>query len=321
MAISSISDLARVHGGIAVTRFALRAGDRTITYGELDERTNRVANALIAEGVEPQDRVAFLDKNGIEYFEVLFGAAKLECRRTSRSTGASRRPRSRTSSTTRSRRSSWSAPSSCPCSTRSRATCTTVKQDRRRSAASDGYERYEDCDRRATHAADPGVAGRRRRRRLPALLVGHDRPAQGRDAHERQPLRALPRWRATVGLHDRRRSTSSRCRCSTSAAAAGRCAGHVRRLRRRHRPRPRPGRRSCELIERHGITHAFLVPAVLQFMLHDARRRGPPTSRRCEMIVYGASPITDEVLADVVRVVRLRVLAGCTGSPRRPARS
>ena len=53
------------------------AGDRTITYGELDERTNRVANALIAEGVEPQERVAFLDKNGPEYFDVLIGAAKV----------------------------------------------------------------------------------------------------------------------------------------------------------------------------------------------------------------------------------------------------
>jgi long-chain acyl-CoA synthetase len=77
MAISSISDLARVHGVDRRDNVALRAGDRVITYGELDERTNRVANALLAEGVEQQERVAFLDKNGPEYFDVLIGAAKV----------------------------------------------------------------------------------------------------------------------------------------------------------------------------------------------------------------------------------------------------
>ena len=76
MAIKSISDLARVHGVERRDKVALRAGDRTFTYGELNERTSRVANALRAEGVEEQDRVAFLDKNGPEYFDVLFGGAK-----------------------------------------------------------------------------------------------------------------------------------------------------------------------------------------------------------------------------------------------------
>ena len=69
MAITSISDLARVHGVERRDHVALRVGDRGITYGELDERSSRVANALLAEGVGPQDRVAFLDKNGPEYFE------------------------------------------------------------------------------------------------------------------------------------------------------------------------------------------------------------------------------------------------------------
>ena len=38
---------------------------------ELDSEANRVAQALLAAGVKSQDRVAFLDKNGIEHFEVL----------------------------------------------------------------------------------------------------------------------------------------------------------------------------------------------------------------------------------------------------------
>ena len=52
-------------------------GQRTISYAEMDERSSRVARALAAEGVAAQDRVAFLDKNGPEYFEVLFGGGKI----------------------------------------------------------------------------------------------------------------------------------------------------------------------------------------------------------------------------------------------------
>jgi long-chain acyl-CoA synthetase len=42
----------------------------------MDARTSRVAQAIRAAGLAPQDRVAFVDKNGPEYFEVLFGGAK-----------------------------------------------------------------------------------------------------------------------------------------------------------------------------------------------------------------------------------------------------
>lgn len=48
-----------------------------MTWSELLDRSTRVAQGLLAAGVEPQERVAFLDKNGIEHFEVFFGAALL----------------------------------------------------------------------------------------------------------------------------------------------------------------------------------------------------------------------------------------------------
>ncbi|NIN60485.1 MAG: AMP-binding protein, partial [Xanthomonadales bacterium] len=44
---------------------------------QLDADANRVANALLAEGVGPEDRIAYLDKNAPEYFLYLFGGAKL----------------------------------------------------------------------------------------------------------------------------------------------------------------------------------------------------------------------------------------------------
>ena len=52
-------------------------GGRTVTFGDLDTRSSRVANGLRSEGVGSKDRVAFLDVNSPEFFEVLFGAAKL----------------------------------------------------------------------------------------------------------------------------------------------------------------------------------------------------------------------------------------------------
>jgi long-chain acyl-CoA synthetase len=48
-------------------------GDRRITWSQMHERASRVAQGLIAEGVTAGDRIAFLDKNGPESFEVLFG--------------------------------------------------------------------------------------------------------------------------------------------------------------------------------------------------------------------------------------------------------
>ncbi len=49
---------------------------RTTTYAAFDKLTNKVANALLAEGLKAGDRVAFLGKNSDHYFELLFGCAK-----------------------------------------------------------------------------------------------------------------------------------------------------------------------------------------------------------------------------------------------------
>ena len=50
-------------------------GDDRVSWNEMQRRAGQVANALVADGVGSQDRVAFIDKNSVEFFEVVFGAA------------------------------------------------------------------------------------------------------------------------------------------------------------------------------------------------------------------------------------------------------
>jgi long-chain acyl-CoA synthetase len=66
-----------VHAANNADKVALIYQERQWTYGQLDKESNRVANALLAAGVNPQDRVAHLDKNGPEYFTYLIGASKV----------------------------------------------------------------------------------------------------------------------------------------------------------------------------------------------------------------------------------------------------
>ncbi|MEU8802369.1 AMP-binding protein [Spirillospora sp. NPDC048819] len=55
---------------------ALIDGDRRLTFAELDDRSNRVANLLVDAGLNAGDRVAVLLGNQLEYVEVAAGAAK-----------------------------------------------------------------------------------------------------------------------------------------------------------------------------------------------------------------------------------------------------
>jgi acyl-CoA synthetase (AMP-forming)/AMP-acid ligase II len=67
-----------------IRRHAVERADATalifegheISYGELDQRTNKVANGLIAAGVRPGERVAILAKNIDLFFEIYYGASK-----------------------------------------------------------------------------------------------------------------------------------------------------------------------------------------------------------------------------------------------------
>ncbi|HKY16812.1 MAG TPA: AMP-binding protein, partial [Microthrixaceae bacterium] len=57
-------------------RMALIDGDTRLTFAELDERSNRVAHALIDRGVKPGDHVGIYAQNCHEWLETMFGAFK-----------------------------------------------------------------------------------------------------------------------------------------------------------------------------------------------------------------------------------------------------
>jgi acyl-CoA synthetase (AMP-forming)/AMP-acid ligase II len=74
--IRSMGDVPRFHARARCNAPALLFEGEAQSYATFDERCSRVANGLIEEGVGPQDRIAFLDKNSAGYFELMFGAAK-----------------------------------------------------------------------------------------------------------------------------------------------------------------------------------------------------------------------------------------------------
>lgn len=75
--IQDVGGIVRYHAKTQPNAVSLVLGERTLTWAQLLSRSAQVAQGLKRAGVKPQDRVAFLDKNGIEHFEVFYGCALL----------------------------------------------------------------------------------------------------------------------------------------------------------------------------------------------------------------------------------------------------
>jgi long-chain acyl-CoA synthetase len=73
----SIAGALRERAAAAPDQVMFDWGAESITWRAFDRRSSQVAQTLAAAGVGAHDRVAFLDKNGLAYFEVAFGGAKV----------------------------------------------------------------------------------------------------------------------------------------------------------------------------------------------------------------------------------------------------
>jgi acyl-CoA synthetase (AMP-forming)/AMP-acid ligase II len=76
-AYESVAAVIRARAAADPAAIAITGDGRELTFGELDERSSRLANALAGLGVRRGDRVAYLDQNATEFWETMFAAAKL----------------------------------------------------------------------------------------------------------------------------------------------------------------------------------------------------------------------------------------------------
>lgn len=74
--INTLADIPEFHARQHPDSVALVYGEKKISFKQLDQRSNQLANALCAEGIGAQTQVAFLDKNSEHFFYILFGASK-----------------------------------------------------------------------------------------------------------------------------------------------------------------------------------------------------------------------------------------------------
>ncbi|MDR3513015.1 MAG: long-chain-fatty-acid--CoA ligase [Caulobacteraceae bacterium] len=75
-AIATLADIPRAQAKARGAQTAILFEGETLSYAELDRRSNQVANAMIAANVTPGARISVLAKNHPRWFEVFFGAAK-----------------------------------------------------------------------------------------------------------------------------------------------------------------------------------------------------------------------------------------------------
>ena len=74
--MTTLGDIARYHAAVRPDATAFEFEGRVTSFAAFDAATSRVAQALIAAGLTPGDRIAYVGKNSDHYFELLIGAAK-----------------------------------------------------------------------------------------------------------------------------------------------------------------------------------------------------------------------------------------------------
>ena len=174
--IASVADVARVQALRRGNAPALLFDGRSTTFAEVDATASRLAKHLIASGVRPQERIAYLAKNSDHFLPFLLGVCKARV-----DAGADQFPPRSPGDRPHARRQRRET------SVRRRGFRRTRGEgggDARFEAASDRARlrsrRLSSVTTRGSEAADAATPAAKRpgRRRGPALHVRHDRPAQ-----------------------------------------------------------------------------------------------------------------------------------------------
>jgi acyl-CoA synthetase (AMP-forming)/AMP-acid ligase II len=75
---ANLAEMVRTRAKARGNAIAYEFEGRQTSFAQFDILTNRVANALIAQGIKPHERIAYLGKNSDVYFELLLGAMKAD---------------------------------------------------------------------------------------------------------------------------------------------------------------------------------------------------------------------------------------------------
>jgi long-chain acyl-CoA synthetase len=287
-----MADIVRSHAAERGGSPAITYEGRTQTWGDLHERTNRVAKGLEALGVGSQDRIGFIDKNCPEYFEVFFGAGKINAVTVAVNWRLAPGEMAYIINDAEAK-VLFVGPEFLPHLDKIQGDLTTVQHvvvlgD---DAARTTYEPWM----AAQSGDDPGVAATGDDVCFQLYTSGTTGLPKGVMLTNDNLFAMLPHvadmW--DVGPDDVNLVAMPLFHIGGSGwAVAGMLRGGHAILLREVDPA-----QILQAIPQYSVTHAFLVPAVLQFLLmmpsvHDA-------DFSClRMIAYGAAPITDQVLKD-----------------------
>ncbi len=309
--VTSLADVIRVHARERGREPMTTYGDRIQSFGDVYERAQRVARALAAAGVGGQDRVAFLDKNGPEFFEVVFGAALLSAVSVSVNWRLAAREMQYIVNDSEARVLVVHRDFAAQLADFERG----LEHVKKIVVIGGGraHESYEVWI--ARHAPrDPGALGARDDVCLQLYTsgtTGLPKGAQLTNGNLLAMFRGAEGW--GMGAGDVNLVAMPLFHIGGSGwALAGMARGCHSILLREIEPT-----KLLPLIAQHGVTHAFLVPAVLQFLLAQPSERLDLS--RLRFMAYGASPIAEDVLVRSMkqlgcRFVQLYGLTETTGA-------